>query len=272
MDESVIAPLNYLAERVHPLETWAYDPPDGRPRFNGKLRAYPVKIRNARACVEGISSEHGFGCLHRPSIASDFCNNEVIRTKVYAETAEWVKDALQASSVVVFDHTYRRRLTHRPPLDGTGGSFSTIRTPVGRVHSDFTPFSAPRRIASLFGQNPDDPLPPYRIFGVWRPLNQRPLQDAPLALAAAYSVTSDELVANAIVYPERRGETYAVLHNKHHQWFYFPEMERDEILLFLHYDSVCSEHPAVPHTAFEDPGSPPDAEPRESLELRMLVL
>jgi hypothetical protein len=102
-------------------------------------------------------------------------------------------------------------------------------------------------------------------------LNKRPLQDAPLALASASSVTMHELVPNALVYPDRRGETYAILHSDRHEWFYFPDMQRDEVLLFLHYDSSASPHIPVPHTAFEDPASPTDAEPRESLEMRILV-
>lgn len=272
MSDSVIAPLNYLAERVEQLETWSYDPPDGRARFNGRLRAYQTTITNARECPEGISHEHhGFSCLRRASSVSDFLDEESIRKTGYAEAVEWVKDTLQTSAAIVFDHTYRRRLPDRPPLDGTGGSFSTVRTPVGRVHADFTPNSAPNRVAALMGYGTKDPLPPYRIYGLWRPLNRRPLQDAPLALAKVSSVTTSELVPNAIIYPDRRGETYAILHSHRHQWFYFPAMQCDEVLLFLHYDSKSSPHITVPHTAFEDPTSPPDAKPRESLEMRILV-
>ena len=170
-----------------------------------------------------------------------------------------------------FEHSDRRWLPDRPALDGMGGSFSAVRSPVGRVQADFTPTSAPNRVAALIGYGTKDPLPPYRIYGLWRPLNRRPLQDAPLALAKASSVTTSELVPNAIIYPDRRVETDANLHRHRHQWVYFPAMQCDEVLLFLHYDSKSSPHITVPHTAFEDPTSPPDAEPRESLEMRILV-
>ena len=271
MSDHITAELNYLAERVAQLETWSYDPPDGRPRFNGRLRAYPTRIASARENSDLTLTEHGFCCLHQPSQVSRFADEDAIRNTGYAEAAEWLKDSLQVSHAIVFDHTYRRRLPGRPPLDGTGGSFSEVRTPVGRVHADFTPYSAPKRVAALMACGPDDPLPPYRIYGLWRPLNTRPLQDAPLALAAASSVTTHELVPNALVYPDRRGETYAILHSDRHEWFYFPAMQSEEVLLFLHYDSSASPHIPVPHTAFEDPASPPDAEPRESLEMRILV-
>ncbi len=272
MQDSVIAPLNYLARRVDGLATWTYDPPDGGPRFNGELRATPVRIHNARMLPEEGFAQRGFVCLRRPSAVLDFLDEADVRATGYAEAAEWIADALGASQAIVFDHTYRRRAPGRPPLDGNGGSFSAVRTPVGRVHADFTPRSAPRRIAALLGLSADEPLPPYRIVGLWRPLNHGPLQDAPLALAAADSVVADDLVPNAIVYPERRGETYAVLHSERHRWFYYPAMSKDEAVLFLHYDARSGGVRTAPHTAFEDPFTPPDAEPRASVEMRVLVI
>lgn len=272
MDDSVSAPLNYLARRVAGLATYTYDPPGGGPRFNGELRAYPALIRNARALPDEGFAQRGFCCVRRPSAVRDFLDDAEVRATGYPEAARWVADALGASQAIVFDHTFRQRAPDRPPLDGSGGSFSKVRTPVGRVHADFTPHSAPRRIAALLGVGPDDPLPPYRIIGLWRPLNRGGLQDAPLALAAADSVRPEELVPNAIVYPERRGETYAVLHSERHRWYYYPRMERDEALLFLHYDARSGSVRTVPHTAFEDPDTPPDAEPRASVEMRVLVI
>ncbi len=273
MQDAVVAPLNYLAEAIDGLATYAYDPPDGGPRFNGHLCSREMAIRNARTLDEAPCFDtHGFTCLRRPTAVSDLWDDQLVRQAYYAEAAEWIADLLQASRVIVFDHTCRRRAGGRPPLDGVGGSFSSVRTPVGRVHADFTPRSAPARIATLLGLPVDAPLPPYRIVGLWRPITHRPLQDAPLALAALDSVRREDLIPNAIVYPERRGETYAVLHNKHHRWHYYPEMEQDETLLFLHYDSLAIGAGTVPHTAFEDPGTPEDAAPRQSIELRALVL
>ena len=91
MSESVVAPLNYLADRVDQLETWSYDPPDGRPRFNGRLRAHQTAIKNARECPANNFAEHGFSCLRRASSVSNFLDDESIRTTGYAEAVEWVK-------------------------------------------------------------------------------------------------------------------------------------------------------------------------------------
>ncbi len=91
MSESVVAPLNYLTERVDPLETWSFDPPDGRPRFNGRLGAHQTTITSARECPANILSEHGFSFLRRASAVSNFLDEESIRTTGYAEAVEWVK-------------------------------------------------------------------------------------------------------------------------------------------------------------------------------------
>ena len=74
------------------------------------------------------------------------------------------------------------------------------------------------------------------------------------------------------MYRDRIGETYSVTYNRSHQWFYFPHMNQTEALLIKCFDS---EHNGVArfaaHTAFDDPTSPINAPPCESIELRTLV-
>jgi hypothetical protein len=85
-------------------------------------------------------------------------------------------------------------------------------------------------------------------------------------------VAPGDLVASDLIYPNRRGETYAVKYNPNHRWFYFPEMTPDEALLLTCYDSATDGRTRFgPHTAFVDPTTPTDAPPRESIELRTLV-
>ncbi|MDE2121860.1 MAG: hypothetical protein KGJ64_14305, partial [Betaproteobacteria bacterium] len=46
--EAVASTLNYLVAQREPVHTYAYDPPDGSPRFNASLRPYPVRLADAR--------------------------------------------------------------------------------------------------------------------------------------------------------------------------------------------------------------------------------
>jgi hypothetical protein len=275
---SIVAPLNYLAPPREPIRTYAYDPPDGGPRFNGVLEVHPSEIRNARQLGAPLSLfEQGFTCVPHRSEVLDFWDEDALRRTHYAEAEALVMELTGARSARVFDHTLRRRAPGRPPLDGTGGSFATVREPVGRVHADYTPFSGPERLRLALGDETETARrlqQRYLILGLWRSLNPTPLLDAPLALADTRSVSLSDLVPNDLIYRERRGQTYTVLHSPEHDWYYYPQLTRDEVLVFMHYDSARATQPctgASPHTAFEDPTTPATADPRQSLELRVLV-
>ena len=108
----------------------------------------------------------------------------------------------------------------------------------------------------------------FAIIQVWRAINQ-PIQANPLAVADAESVAFDDLVVAERRYPHRVGQTYRLKFNSDHRWYYFPEMCRDEALVFKVYDSKkdgCARF--TPHTSFVDPSSPPNAPARQSIEVR----
>jgi hypothetical protein len=110
-----------------------------------------------------------------------------------------------------------------------------------------------------------------QIINVWRPI-RGPLLDSPLAVCDAQSVKPAQLVPSDLIYRDRVGETYSVLHHPDHRWFYFSGMETDEALLLKCYDSQTDGRARfLPHTAFSDPHTPGNAPPRESIELRTLV-
>lgn len=39
------------------------------------------------------------------------------------------------------------------------------------------------------------------------------------------------------IYPDFESETYCVLHNNGHRWYYISDQRRDEVLLMTNYDS-----------------------------------
>ena len=104
---------------------------------------------------------------------------------------------------------------------------------------------------------------------MWRAINQ-PIQSNPLALADARSVAASDLLTAERRYPHRVGETYQLTYNPAHRWFYFPEMTRDEALVFKVYDSregrTGAIHTHTLHSAIRP--SPADAPPRQSIEVR----
>ena len=88
----------------------------------------------------------------------------------------------------------------------------------------------------------------------------------------AQTLAEENLVPTDLLYPDRAGEIYSITYNPAQRWFYFPKMQPDEVVLIRCFDSA--RHGAArfsAHGAFDDPQSPPDAPPRESIEVRTLV-
>lgn len=109
-----------------------------------------------------------------------------------------------------------------------------------------------------------------QIINVWRPIRQV-LRD-PLAVAVADSVNDEDLIVHELIYPDRRGETYGVRHQKEQQWRYKSGLEPSEVLLIKCFDSKKDGRSRrVPHSAFVDPAAGPDVPTRESIEVRTLV-
>jgi hypothetical protein len=263
---SVEAEVNYLlANGVRP-STYAYPPPPGVPARTGEPDKRRVRIENARRLGEPPALDvQGFELRTHHSAVDDFSNDGLIRELYYTETAEFIRRATGAEKVVVFDHTLR----FSQPGHGEEG----VREPVLFVHNDQTSLSGPRRVR--------DHLPPeeaaarlsgrFAIVNAWRPIG-RAVETWPLALCDGRTIAPEELVPSDLIYRDRVGETYAIVHHPRHRWFYFPRLHPDEVVLIKIYDSKTSGVARLSaHTAFEDPTSPPDAPPRRSIELRTLV-
>ena len=111
----------------------------------------------------------------------------------------------------------------------------------------------------------------FAIMQVWRPI-RHPVESFPLAICDARTVADDDLVISERRYPNRVGQTYAITYNPDHKWFWFPRMRREEAIVFKVFDSLKDGRARwTAHTAFDDPTSPPNARPRESIEIRTLA-
>jgi hypothetical protein len=93
-----------------------------------------------------------------------------------------------------------------------------------------------------------------------------------LALRDAGSIEAKDFVPSDLIYRDKVGEIYRFTYNPNHRWFYFPHLERNEVILLKCYDSKEDGRARfTAHTAFEDPTSAPNAVPRESIEVRALL-
>ena len=264
----VEADLHYLRPMAERPRNYTYEPPAGIPRSNTVPETHRVAIRDLRPIADEASLDsRGFALVQHNSAVRDFYDEEEVRRVYYAEVERVLKQVTGADRVHVFDHVVRR---HVPNADNLAAD--APRQPAWRVHIDHTVRSGPQRVRDLLPDDAEELLKGrVQVINLWRPI-RGPLQDAPLAVCDATSISPDDLVPADLVYEQRVGETYAVKYNPAHRWFYVPKMQPGEALLLKCTDSATSV-PArhVPHTAFIDPTASADAPPRESIEVRTLV-
>jgi hypothetical protein len=262
----VRATINYLVPNGEKPSAYQYDPPPGVPLRTGQYAEYPVVVRNGRAAGRHLSLDReGFLLAQRPSAFARFYDPDAVKAAYYPETERVVKELAGAQRVVVFDHNVR----HAPLYQSRQGG---AKEPVKRAHNDYTVNSGPQRVRDLLGAEAEALLNKrFAIINVWRPIHG-PVEESPLALCDAQSIAPADLVANNLIYRDRVGETYALAHNPAHRWYYFPRMRSDEVVLIKCYDSAEDGRARfAAHGAFDDPTSPANARPRESIEARTLA-
>ena len=261
----VIARLNYLAEVTPKPINYAYDPLRVPPR-SGKYLERSVAIRNGREVPWNLALDtNGFVLTEHESAVKDFYDSEEVESVYYPEVERLIRQVTGAERVVVFDHIVRN------PVFAERGE-KGARAPAKLVHNDYTFTSAPRRVRDLLPDEADRLLKNrFAEINVWRAI-RGPIESSPLALCDARSLEAEDVVPMDLVYRDRVGEIYGFLYNPNHRWFYFPRMERNEAILLKCYESKDDGRARfTAHTSFEDPSSPPNASPRESIEARALV-
>ena len=124
-----------------------------------------------------------------------------------------------------------------------------------------------------------------RVSSYWRTFSPPP-QDVPLAICDGRTSFAGEEKSNTLFivdeFPEGEALTAPVegeeamiaasifSYSPAMRWWYFSNMQADDVLLFKFHDSDHSRTWRCPHTAFHDP-SFADAQIRESIEVRSVA-
>jgi len=237
-----------------------------RPVHTGTYEDRPATIHNARLLREPPTLEReGFTFVGHETKVADFYNEDEIRAVYYPEMERLIAAESGAKRVVIFDHTLRAE-------NDAMRAEKQVREPVRRVHNDYTEWSGPQRVRDLLPAEAEDLLKRrFAVIQTWRPI-RNPVVTAPLAIADARSLPIDDMIPTERRYPDRVGEIYHIAYNPAHRWYYFPNMRRNEALVFKTYDSAKDGRARwTAHAAFDDPTSSPDAPQRESIEIRALA-
>jgi hypothetical protein len=263
MLENVTADIPYTVDTGEKLVNETFGPNNIRRRKTGTHELKRVAVRNGRLFADQLSLEgQGFVFVEHKTKVTDFFDAEQLNSLYYPEVEQLIKGASGASRVVIFDHTLRSG-------DEAEREAKLIREPVLSAHNDYTEWSGPNRVREALPDEAEALLARrFAIIQVWRAINQ-PIRANPLAVADAKSIEMKDLIVAERRYPHRVGQTYRLKYNPNHRWFYFPEMRRDEALVFKVYDSEKDGRARfTPHTSFLDPTSPANAPPRQSIEVR----
>jgi hypothetical protein len=265
LPDAVEATLNYTVDTGEKIFTETAVPGSVDVRSGGKQDPRRITIRNGRLAEKFVLEQDGFRFVRHDTKIKDFFDEEEVRRVYYPEMEALIKAESGASRVVVFDHTLR---TANDELRQA----QKIREVVRRVHNDYTEWSAPQRVRDLLPDEADALLRRrFAIVQVWRPI-RHPVETFPLAICDARTLSDDDLIVSERRYPNRIGQTYAIRYNPAHRWYWFPRMRREEALVFKVYDSLRDGRARwTAHTAFDEPSSPRNARPRESIEIRTLA-
>ncbi len=235
-------------------------------RRTGVTQRRAVKISNARPLGEEISLDrNGFVLVDHATGVKNFFDPNELAAVYYPEIETLVRQVSGAYRVHVFDHTLRSG-------DEAEQSERKVREPVLWAHNDYTDWSGPQRLRELLPNEAEELLAHrFALIQVWRAID-RPILANPLALVDARSVAAGDLIKAERRYPHRVGETYQLAYNSNQRWFFFPDMTRDEALVFKVYDSDKDGRARfTPHCSFVDPAVPANAPPRQSIEVRTLA-
>lgn len=263
----VEASLNYLKPSAEKPIYYIDEPPAGSSRDNASYESHTMPVYNGRSISPDLSIDRqGFALVQQSSRVHNFYDEAEVRGIYYPEAEALLQALTGAAKVIVFDHNLRNADRSKQGRN--------VREPVGRVHNDFTNRSGYSRAALELAARGIEAEPllqnRFSIVNVWRSITSS-VQSSPLAVCDAQTIAPADLVVRELVYHDRIGETYAIIYNSAHQWFYFPQMRQNEALLIKCFDSATNQARFTAHSAFDDPTSAIDAPPRESIELRVLA-
>eukprot|EP01064_Diplonema_japonicum_P001511 TRINITY_DN1097_c0_g3_i1.p1 TRINITY_DN1097_c0_g3~~TRINITY_DN1097_c0_g3_i1.p1 ORF type:complete len:385 (+),score=54.58 TRINITY_DN1097_c0_g3_i1:64-1218(+) len=191
-------------------------------------------------------------------------DNEAVQKTAYPEVIEAVHRVFPGAEVVPFHHAAR---------SSTSTSFAgAVRAPARNAHADYSVASAMDFIADR--ATPRQQKGRFMIINAWRSVGDTPITNHHLALCDGRSVIApDDFVTTGFIQPGNSPtQSYSLDPGAAHRhvWWYYPNMIRSEVLLFMQYDS----DPRSPtrfcfHTAISN--TTQQACLRQSCEVRMLV-
>lgn len=244
----------------------------GDQRENDRINLVPhrMEVLDMRETAPELARE-GFMLGHLPLDVGTDGDVEAI-ARVYRPLAEdYVRQLTGAAKVVA-----RMPMVRWSPRGPRPERINS--QPADYVHADFSREDFRAMAAALVADDPEADRwlsGRYAVIQTWRALSPPP-QDLPLALMDRRTIRAEDVVvAHNIVgkgESEQRFLNFTFRHHPDQRWSYVSDMARDDVMVFVGFDSAEDTIPGVPHSAFDyELASGRACLPRMSCELRVFA-
>lgn len=249
-----------------------------------------VAVYDARPALKAgqISlARQGFTLAQWPTQlrTKQFYNPDTVKRIYYKEQEELIKQQTGATQVIILNDIVRNagKADQRGNDNPFAGGGNGVNGYANVVHTDFRA----RRSVQKFYEQPDHhemlrtggggPKGKYMMINTWRNISEdQPIWNNTLSCCDQQTVSSpgDYVSVDVPITADAHAEQYRLKSYsapKHH-WYYFPHMMKDEVLMFVQFDSDTNADARFCfHTAFNDPTVDPALPARESVETRAIA-
>jgi hypothetical protein len=230
--------------------------------YSFEMEDHDFAVRNARL-VDTDFERHGF-TLEKHPVDIDWSNKDDFEARYYPQVCELVKKVTGASEVYAFMGIWR------------GGEDEKGGGPALSAHVDFNE-EAMRMWLPRLVPGREEEVGKKRLMNVnvWR--GTKPVENSPLAVCDRRSVDKGDFLRVCFGKQEEGWKPgmpagLNMAYNPNHEWYYFPDMQPDEALVFRLFDTADPDWKFTGHTAIVDPTSDPDSPRRESFEVRTIAV
>jgi len=257
-----------------------------------ELDAHTLEVHDARLLPRDADilspDSTGFTVVPHVSTVTDWSKQEALTSTYYDEVFAVLKALTGAEHVFAAG----------PHISRLEGSPEQGSQPIYHLHNDYTRNMKEAYVYALGGEEPDESswtmeekyvalfvkgadvpaqmravgltaerLAQRRVvlLNTWKNTAEEPVRRCPLAIADQRTIESrdgcDGVVGRA-----------GLVRREGQQFHYYPGLTREELLVFVGFDSDAKEHAPCVHSAFADASTPTDAPPRQSIELRCVLV
>jgi len=236
-------------------------------RTNLVLDKRGVRIFDGRPIRDELSlSREGFVLAdHHSSVDYTAPDMKTVAETYVKEVGEFLKQLSGADFVLSQGAGVLRRYAERANVKEAG--------PSRWAHMDYTEFSAHDFVRKMEARTGLD-LHKYSRFAVlqtWRCVSPPP-QDNTLVMCDGSTIPPENLIVfDAVVAPGIDFESQLCKFDARMRWYYFPNMTKDEVLVFKAYDTDHAQWSQPLHNSADIPGLPADSVARCSIEARFFA-